>query len=86
MKGREYKRAVYGQFALIGKALCSGPRLEILDVLQQAERTVEVLAAEVGFSVANTCGRRGIVDGMVRLSVGLEDADDLIADLEQALA
>ena len=31
-------------------------------------------------------GRRGIVDGMVRLSVGLEDADDLIADLEQALA
>jgi cystathionine gamma-synthase len=31
-------------------------------------------------------GRRGIVDGMVRLSVGLENADDLIADLEQALA
>jgi len=54
MKGREYKRAVYGQFALIGKALCSGPRLEILDVLQQAERTVEVLATEVGMSVANT--------------------------------
>ena len=54
MKGREYKSAVYEQFALIGKALCSGPRLEILDVLQQAERTVEVLAAEVGLSVANT--------------------------------
>jgi cystathionine gamma-synthase len=30
--------------------------------------------------------RRGIVDGMVRLSVGLEDAVDLIADLERALA
>lgn len=30
--------------------------------------------------------RRGIVDGMVRLSVGLEDAEDLIADLQQALA
>ena len=29
--------------------------------------------------------RRGIVDGMVRLSVGLEDADDLVADLRQAL-
>ncbi|BDZ52008.1 O-acetylhomoserine (thiol)-lyase [Frondihabitans sucicola] len=27
----------------------------------------------------------GITDGLVRLSVGLEDADDLIADLEQAL-
>jgi cystathionine beta-lyase/cystathionine gamma-synthase len=30
--------------------------------------------------------RVGITDGLVRLSVGLEDADDLIADLEQALA
>ena len=28
----------------------------------------------------------GIDDGLVRLSVGVEDADDLIADLEQALA
>lgn len=29
--------------------------------------------------------RRGITDGMIRLSIGLEDADDLISDLEQAL-
>lgn len=29
--------------------------------------------------------RRGITDAMIRLSVGLEDAVDLIADLEQAL-
>jgi cystathionine gamma-synthase len=29
--------------------------------------------------------RRGIVDGMVRLSCGLEDTEDLIADLQQAL-
>lgn len=28
---------------------------------------------------------RGVVDGLVRLSVGIEDADDLIGDLEQAL-
>jgi O-succinylhomoserine sulfhydrylase len=27
----------------------------------------------------------GLSDGVVRLSVGLEDADDLIGDLEQAL-
>ena len=27
----------------------------------------------------------GITDGLVRLSVGLENADDLIADLDQAL-
>ncbi|MDA8127410.1 MAG: aminotransferase class I/II-fold pyridoxal phosphate-dependent enzyme [Betaproteobacteria bacterium] len=30
--------------------------------------------------------RRGISDAMLRLSVGLEDADDLIADLNRALA
>jgi cystathionine beta-lyase/cystathionine gamma-synthase len=29
---------------------------------------------------------RGVTDGLVRLSVGIEDADDLIADLEHALA
>lgn len=29
--------------------------------------------------------RRGITDGMIRLSVGLEDPEDLIGDLEQAL-
>ena len=30
--------------------------------------------------------RRGIADAMLRLSIGLEDPADLIADLEQALA
>lgn len=30
--------------------------------------------------------RVGITDGLVRLSVGLEDVEDLIADLDQALA
>ncbi len=30
--------------------------------------------------------RRGITDAMLRLSVGIEDADDLIADLTQALS
>jgi cystathionine beta-lyase len=29
---------------------------------------------------------RGITDGLLRFSVGIEDADDLIADLEQAMA
>lgn len=29
--------------------------------------------------------KTGIVDGLIRLSVGIEDADDLIADLDQAL-
>ena len=29
---------------------------------------------------------RGLTDGLVRISVGIEDADDILADLEQALA
>jgi cystathionine beta-lyase/cystathionine gamma-synthase len=28
---------------------------------------------------------RGLTDGLVRLSVGIEDAEDIIKDLEQAL-
>jgi cystathionine gamma-lyase len=35
---------------------------------------------------AETRARIGIADSLVRLSVGVEDASDLIADLEQALA
>jgi cystathionine gamma-lyase len=34
---------------------------------------------------AETRARIGIDDALIRLSVGIEDADDLIADLEQAL-
>jgi cystathionine beta-lyase/cystathionine gamma-synthase len=30
--------------------------------------------------------RLGVTDGLIRLSVGIEDADELIADLEAALA
>ena len=30
--------------------------------------------------------KTGVVDSLIRLSVGIEDAEDLIADLQQALA
>ncbi|OAT34594.1 methionine gamma-lyase [Proteus myxofaciens ATCC 19692] len=30
--------------------------------------------------------KHGISDGLIRLSIGLEDVEDLIADLKQALA
>jgi O-acetylhomoserine (thiol)-lyase len=30
--------------------------------------------------------KMGIADGLIRLSVGIEDQDDLIADFEQAFA
>ena len=33
-----------------------------------------------------TRDRLGVTDALIRISVGIEDADDLIADLDQALA
>jgi methionine-gamma-lyase len=33
-----------------------------------------------------TRDRMGVTDALIRISVGIENADDLIADLEQALA
>ncbi len=48
------KRRLYEEFARLGHALSSAGRLELLEVLAQGERTVEVLARESGMSVANT--------------------------------
>ncbi len=35
--------------------------------------------------LVETRQRIGITDGLVRISVGLEDTEDIIADLDQAL-
>jgi rhodanese-related sulfurtransferase/predicted transcriptional regulator len=51
---RSFKDSIYGQLARIGKATSSPRRLELLDLLRQAPRTVEELARECGQSVANT--------------------------------
>ena len=50
---RLFKDAIYEQFSRIGKAVSSPKRLELLDLLCQGERTVEVLAKESGLAVAN---------------------------------
>jgi len=50
---RRFKDDLFEQFARIGKALSSGRRLELLELLAQRERTVEELAAETCMSVAN---------------------------------
>ncbi len=47
------KSDLFDQFARIGKALGSARRLEMLEFLAQAERSVEVLARMTGLSVAN---------------------------------
>lgn len=51
---RQFKDNVYEQFARIGKAMSSPKRLELLDLICQAEKTVETLSRESGLSVANT--------------------------------
>ena len=46
---------MYEEFARVGKALASSTRLELLDLLAQGERSVEVLAgrAELGLTTAS---------------------------------
>ena len=51
---RNFKDALFGEFERIGKAVANGRRLEIIDLLAQAERSVEELAEETSQSVANT--------------------------------
>ena len=54
MGDRAAKEALFDGFAEVAKALGSGRRAEIIDVLAQGERHVEDLAHEIGQSVANT--------------------------------
>jgi rhodanese-related sulfurtransferase/predicted transcriptional regulator len=54
MGDRAAKDALFDAFAEVAKALASGRRAEIVDVLAQAERSVEEIAVEIGQSVANT--------------------------------
>jgi len=54
MADRHAKDALFDAFAEMAKALASGRRAEIVDVLAQGERSVEELASEISQSVANT--------------------------------
>src|SRR5688572_15754439 len=54
MSHREFKDALYAQFARIGHALASPKRIEILDLLAQGEKTVETLAEQSATSIKNT--------------------------------
>jgi rhodanese-related sulfurtransferase len=48
------KAAMYQEFARVGLALGNPLRLQLLDLLAQAERSVDVLAATAGATVGNT--------------------------------
>src|SRR6266540_2352141 len=53
MAERTAKTALFDAFAQVGKALGSGRRIELLDVLANGERTVEELARQTDLSLAN---------------------------------
>src|SRR3990170_2564713 len=53
MGSRAEKDALFESIALMGKAFASPVRLELLDLLAQAPRTVDELASASGQSTAN---------------------------------
>jgi rhodanese-related sulfurtransferase len=65
---RADKQRLFDAFASVGKALASGRRVELVDVLVQGERSVEELAGEIGQSVANTSQHLQVLarSGLVR--------------------
>lgn len=71
-----------------GKILMNNVKIAILAVsLGGVETLIEHPASMTHSKVsAEDKKKAGISDGLVRYSVGIEDAEDLIADLEQALA
>jgi rhodanese-related sulfurtransferase len=54
MTDRDAKEALFDRLADVAKALGNGRRAELIDVLAQGERSVEVLAGEISQSTANT--------------------------------
>ena len=53
MSHRDLKEPLYEQFARIGHALGSPRRIELLDLLAQGEKTVELLAEQAALPVKN---------------------------------
>ncbi|WP_038052557.1 metalloregulator ArsR/SmtB family transcription factor [Thioalkalivibrio sp. ALJ1] len=92
-----FKQDLFSQFARIGKAFASGRRLELIELLAQGERSVDLLAESSGLSVANTSQHLQILKqaGLVktrregqRIFYRLSDADAVVQlfDAIQVLA
>ena len=69
---REFKGRLFEQFARIGKALANPKRLEILDLLAQAERTVEEVARETVMPVASASQHLQVLKGARMVEVRRE--------------
>jgi rhodanese-related sulfurtransferase len=85
---RHAKEHLYALFARVANGLANPHRLELLDLLVQAPRTVEDLASEAGMSLANTSQHlqrlkqaRLVIDEREGLRVRYRLADPEIARL-----
>jgi rhodanese-related sulfurtransferase/biotin operon repressor len=69
-QSQAFKPQLFEQFARIGQALASGPRLEILELLIQSPRSVDSIAKVMGLPIANisqhlqTLKQAGLVSAM----------------------
>jgi len=70
------------------RAVCTGTRIfQLAESLGGVESLIEAPALMTHASIPRALRlERGLADGLVRLSVGIEDVEDLIADLDRALA
>lgn len=92
MGHREFKDALYEEFARIGKAVANPHRLEFLDLLAQREWSVEELAGETHLSVANASQHLQVLRAAQLVTVRREGlyayyrlADDYAYKLWQAI-
>ncbi|MBF0368308.1 MAG: metalloregulator ArsR/SmtB family transcription factor [Magnetococcales bacterium] len=92
MSGSSFKTDLFNQFARVGKALSSAPRLEILEFLAQGERSVDALAKVSHLTVANTSrhlqvlSQAGLVSGRKAGRHAFYTlADESVVDLMTAL-
>jgi len=63
MRGREFKDALFTQFAQVAAAFASPKRIEIIDLLAQGERNVEAIAEQTGLTIGNTSRHLQVLKG-----------------------
>jgi len=61
------------------------PRKNADDVLIRSAELIGWALGGIEREIVETRNKLGITDGLVRVSVGIEDVEDIIEDLDQAL-
>lgn len=92
MRAHDAKSTLYEQFARVAKAVSHPKRLEILDVLQQGERSVEAVAAESGLAMTTASAHLQIMRRVGLVAVRKDGtrvfyrvADDTVQQLVRSL-